>query len=99
MHQAIGEREEIGHGDRTGGIAGALAAHFQQAGDDRRAVRYLAEAADTASRQHANAEAVGYVARALDIRMRALVLALLNEGLDAYEASGSAAKNGRRRAR
>lgn len=39
------------------------------------------------------------VARALDIRMRALVLALLNEGLDAYEASGSAAKNGRRRAR
>jgi hypothetical protein len=39
------------------------------------------------------------VARALDIRMRALVLALLNEGLDAYEASDSAAKNGRRRAR
>lgn len=38
------------------------------------------------------------VARALDIRMRALVLALLNEGLDAYEASSSA-KNGRRRAR
>jgi hypothetical protein len=39
------------------------------------------------------------VARALDIRMRALVLALLNEGLDAYQASGSTAKNGRRRAR
>ncbi|MCC6849345.1 MAG: hypothetical protein IT294_12660 [Deltaproteobacteria bacterium] len=38
------------------------------------------------------------VARALDIRMRQLVLALLNEGLDAYEASGSA-RNGRRRAR
>ena len=39
------------------------------------------------------------VAQALDIRMRALVLALLNEGLDAYEGSGSVAKNGRRRAR
>ncbi len=39
------------------------------------------------------------VARALDIRMRQLVLALLNEGLDAYEASSKAAKNGRRRAR
>src|SRR5215468_3657079 len=39
------------------------------------------------------------VARALNIRMRALVLALLNEGLDAYEASGSATKTGRRRAR
>jgi DNA-binding winged helix-turn-helix (wHTH) protein/tetratricopeptide (TPR) repeat protein len=70
LHQAIGEREEIGHSDRTGDIAGALAAHFQQAGDDRRAVRYLAEAADTASRRHANAEAVGYVARALDIAER-----------------------------
>lgn len=36
------------------------------------------------------------VARTLNIRMRALVLALLNEGLDAYEASASA-KNSRRR--
>src|SRR5262249_56542955 len=65
LHQAIGEREEVGHNDRTGDIAGALAAHFEQAGDDRRAVRYLAEAADTASRRHANAEAVGDVTRAL----------------------------------
>jgi hypothetical protein len=37
------------------------------------------------------------VARTLNIRMRALVLALLNEGLDAYEASPSAAKSTRRR--
>ena len=37
------------------------------------------------------------VARTLNIRMRALVLALLNEGLDAYEASGSAGKRKRRR--
>jgi DNA-binding winged helix-turn-helix (wHTH) protein/tetratricopeptide (TPR) repeat protein len=70
LHQAIGEREEIGHGDRTRDIAGALAVHFQHAGDERRAVRYLAEAADTASRRHANVEAVGYVARALDIAER-----------------------------
>jgi hypothetical protein len=47
--------------------AAELAAHFEQAGYDRRAVRYLAEAAQTASRRHANAEAVGYVSRALDI--------------------------------
>jgi hypothetical protein len=31
--------------------------------------------------------------------MRALVLALLNEGLDAYESSSAASRNGRRRAR
>ncbi len=39
------------------------------------------------------------VARALNIRMRALVLALLNEGLDAYESSSPRAKSGRRRGR
>jgi DNA-binding winged helix-turn-helix (wHTH) protein/tetratricopeptide (TPR) repeat protein len=69
-HQAIGEREEIGHGDRADEIASQLAAHFEQSGDDRRAVRYLAETAETASRRHANAEAVGYVSRALDIAER-----------------------------
>ena len=37
------------------------------------------------------------VARALNIRMRALVLALLNEGLDAYETTSSAAKKRRTR--
>lgn len=36
------------------------------------------------------------VARTLDIRMRALVLALLNEGLDAYEATGSTKSRKRR---
>ena len=39
------------------------------------------------------------VARTLNIRMRALVLALLNEGLDAYESSGSSARNGKRKRR
>jgi hypothetical protein len=39
------------------------------------------------------------VARTLNIRMRALVLALLNEGLDAYEESATLSKNGRRRRR
>src|SRR5206468_4320741 len=67
FHQSIGEREELGYGDRARDIAAELAAHFEQAGDDRRAVRYLAEAAETASHRHANAEAVGYVSRALDI--------------------------------
>ena len=39
------------------------------------------------------------VARALNIRMRALVLALLNEGLDAYESSRPATKSAKRRER
>jgi len=39
------------------------------------------------------------VARALNIRMRALVLALLNEGLDAYEQSSATTKAARGRGR
>lgn len=67
FHQSIGEREEMGYGDQARDIAGPLAAHFEQAGADRRAVRYLTDAADTATRRHANTEAAGYIARALDI--------------------------------
>ena len=39
------------------------------------------------------------VARTLNIRMRALVLALLNEGLDAYEGSNTLSRNGKRKRR
>jgi DNA-binding winged helix-turn-helix (wHTH) protein len=70
FHQSIGEREEMGYGDRAGDIAAELAAHFEQAGADRRAVRYLTEAADTATRRNANTEAAGYVGRALDLAER-----------------------------
>jgi len=45
LHQSIGEREETGYGDRARDIAAELAAHFEPAGDDTRAVRYLAQAA------------------------------------------------------
>src|SRR5262249_13574682 len=70
FHRLIGEREEIGYGDRARDIAADLAAHFEQAGADRRAVRYLTEAANTAIQRHANTEAAGYVGRALDLAER-----------------------------
>ena len=35
FHQSIGEREEMGYGDRARDIAAELAAHFEQAGADR----------------------------------------------------------------
>jgi DNA-binding winged helix-turn-helix (wHTH) protein/tetratricopeptide (TPR) repeat protein len=70
LHQAIGEREETGYGDRARDIAPELAAHFEQAGADRRAVRYLTEAADTATRRNANTEVVGYIGRALELTER-----------------------------
>ena len=67
FHQSIGEREEVAYGDRTRDIAADLAAHFEQAGADRRAVRYLTDAADTATRRSANTEAAEYIGRALDL--------------------------------
>lgn len=70
FHRSIGEREEMGYGDRARDIAAELAAHFEQAGADRHAVRYLADAADTATRRNANAAAVGYIGRALDLAER-----------------------------
>jgi DNA-binding winged helix-turn-helix (wHTH) protein/tetratricopeptide (TPR) repeat protein len=70
FHQAIAEREEMGYGDRARDIAAELAAHFEQAGADRRAVRYLTDAAGTATRRNANTEAAGYVGRALDLTER-----------------------------
>ena len=50
LHQSIGEREETGYADRARDIAAELAAHFEPAGDDARAVRYLEQAAETATR-------------------------------------------------
>jgi len=70
LHQSIAEREEAGYGDRARDIAAELAAHFEQAGDDRRAVRYLTDAADTATRRNANTEAAAYLGRALDLAER-----------------------------
>jgi predicted ATPase len=70
FHRSIGEREEMAYGDRACEIAAELAAHFEQAGADRRAVRYLRAAADTATRRNANTEAAGYVGRALGLAER-----------------------------
>ena len=70
LHQAIGEREETGYGERVREIAAELAAHFEPAGDDR-ARRALSRAGGgTAMRRHANREAIGYLARARDIATR-----------------------------
>jgi len=70
LHQSIGEREEAGHGERAREIAPGLAVHFEEGGDDRRAVQYLKQAAEIAMRRHANREAVGHLRRALDIAER-----------------------------
>jgi len=70
LHRSIAEREEAGYGDRVREIAAELAAHFEQAGEDRRAVRYLRAAAETAARRTANIEAAACIGRALGLAER-----------------------------
>src|SRR5262249_50961071 len=70
LHQAIGEREEAGHGERAREIAPGLALHFEQGGDHQRAVPCLRQAADLAMARPANLEAAESLRRALAIARR-----------------------------
>ena len=57
-HQHIGRRLEASHGARAGEIAAQLAMHFERGGEGERAVRYLQQAADNATRRNAHHEAI-----------------------------------------
>jgi tetratricopeptide (TPR) repeat protein len=70
LHQRVGEQKEAGLGDRAAAIAPELATHFEEARDHRRAIDYLALAADHAVRRCANRAAVGYLSRALAVADR-----------------------------
>jgi DNA-binding winged helix-turn-helix (wHTH) protein/tetratricopeptide (TPR) repeat protein len=67
LHQRMGERLELGFGDRAPEIATELAAHFEHGGDRTRAVRWLESAASSAARRFAPREAAGYMRRGLTI--------------------------------
>ena len=67
LHRAVGETLERTYPDRLEELAPLLGHHFDEAGDDQRALKYFTQAADSAVRVYANAEAVMHYARALDI--------------------------------
>src|SRR5262245_53222751 len=64
-HQVIGEHLESAHGLNRQQVAAELAVHFQSARDYRRAIQYLCQAAEQATRRYANREASEYLTRAL----------------------------------
>jgi DNA-binding winged helix-turn-helix (wHTH) protein/tetratricopeptide (TPR) repeat protein len=66
LHRRVGEVLERAWGNRTDEIAGALAVHFQAAGDASRAVRYRVVAADRAKQRSANPEVVVHLRAALE---------------------------------
>ncbi|HZY44172.1 MAG TPA: hypothetical protein VFF70_05405, partial [Anaerolineae bacterium] len=67
LNLIVGETLERLYADRVEQIAPRLAAHFDSAGDDRRALKYFTLAGDQAAQQFANAEASTHYTRALDI--------------------------------
>ena len=65
LHQRIGARLEAGYGARAGEIATQLAIHFERGGEVERAVRYLQQAADNATRRNAHHEAIAALTKGL----------------------------------
>jgi tetratricopeptide (TPR) repeat protein len=70
LHQAVGEALERLGADRLDELAPLLGRHFDEAGDEVRALKYYTLAGDASARAYANAEAVLHYTRALDIAQR-----------------------------
>ena len=51
LHRRIGVCLEAGYGAQAGEIAAQLVIHFERGGEGERAVRYLQQAADNATRR------------------------------------------------
>jgi predicted ATPase len=65
LHRQLGERREAGYGTRAPEIASALAYHFEQGWDTRRAVQYRREAAAQALQRSAYPEALAHCQQGL----------------------------------
>lgn len=70
LHRMVGEVIEVAYPHRLGELASQLGYHFDEAGDDRRALRYYQLAGDAAYSRYANAEAAAFYGRALAIIQR-----------------------------
>jgi len=77
LHRTVGEALERTYADRLhdGELAPLLARHFNEAGDESRALKYFTLAGDAAARVYANAEAVMHYTSAIDIARRTAHLA------------------------
>src|SRR5215471_15698031 len=67
LHRQVGARVEAGYGARAGDLAAQLAFHFERAGEGLRAVPYLKQVADTATRREAYHAAVAALQHGLAV--------------------------------
>ena len=85
LHHAVGEAVEALYANRLDELAPMLARHFQQSGDEERALAYYVRAGDCALASFANEEAESLLRSALALScsqpQRALLLGSLGEAL------------------
>jgi predicted ATPase len=67
LHRRVAQALEALYPDREEEQLGLLARHWERAGEVERAVAYLRRAGAQAAAQYANAEAIGYFSRGLDL--------------------------------
>jgi tetratricopeptide (TPR) repeat protein/predicted Ser/Thr protein kinase len=67
LHRRVGETLERVYAGQHARVAGALATHFERGRDFVKAIAFLIQAGDTALLRYANAEAVKYYSRGLDL--------------------------------
>jgi len=67
LHRRVAEALEQLYADRIEERLGLLAHHWERAGEATQAVHYLRRAGEQAAAQYANAEAIDYLGRALDL--------------------------------
>ncbi len=70
IHRRVGQRGEAIYGDCVGEIAAELAMHFEQGGDNPRAVKYLLHAATNARHRSAHHEAEALARRGMQALQR-----------------------------
>jgi tetratricopeptide (TPR) repeat protein len=67
LHGDVATVLETLYGDQAGEIAAQLAQHYQEAGEDEKALAYLIRAGDAAFQAYAQNEAAAYYSRALNL--------------------------------
>ena len=90
IHRATGEAIEKEHAASLSEIAPILASHFEEAGDDERALRYRMMAGDAALRVYALPEAIDHFSRGLEIAHRLPAAVSTEELLHLYSSRGRA---------
>lgn len=70
LHRAVGETLEALYADNAAMVAAQLARHFNVAGEDERAIKYLMLAGDQAATAYANADALRQYLRARQVIAR-----------------------------